>query len=58
MFKQYEFKTKNLRVYAFHDKSNGRIIVLGGKKGTQKKDIKRFRLILENYNLTIYDRKR
>lgn len=47
--KQYEFKTKNLRVYTFHDKSNGRVIVLGGKKGTQKKDIKRFRGIIDEY---------
>ena len=37
--KEYEIKTKNLRVYLFHDEYKGRIIVCGGKKTTQKKDL-------------------
>ncbi len=47
--KEYEIKTKHLRVYAFHDKESGRVIVIGGKKSTQKSDIKRFRNIKEAY---------
>lgn len=40
--KEYEFKSKHLRVYAIKQ-PNGRIIVLGGFKTTQKADFKRFR---------------
>ena len=47
--KEYEIKTCNLRVYLFHDKKTGRIIVCGGKKGTQKEDIKHFRKIKKEY---------
>ncbi len=43
--KEYEFKSKHLRIYTIHDKKNGRIIVLAGKKTTQKLDIKKFRAI-------------
>ncbi len=47
--KEYEIKTANLRVYLFHDKTSGRIIVCAGKKGTQPKDIKHFRKIKKEY---------
>lgn len=47
--KEYEIKTRNLRVYLFHDEENGKIIVLGGKKTMQKKDINRFRNIKKEY---------
>lgn len=47
--KEYEIKTKNLRVYLFHEEYTGRIIVCGGKKTTQKKDIKHFRKIKKQY---------
>jgi putative component of toxin-antitoxin plasmid stabilization module len=47
--KEYEIKTHHLRVYLFHEKNTGRIIVCGGKKGTQKKDIKRFQKIKKDY---------
>ncbi len=47
--KEYEIKTKHLRVYMFHEKDTGRVIVLGGKKGTQESDIKRFRNIKKVY---------
>lgn len=47
--KEYEIKTRHLRVYLFHDKLSGKIIVTGGKKTTQVKDIKRFRKIKEEY---------
>lgn len=47
--KEYEIKTHNLRVYLFHDKYTGRVIVCGGKKGTQKADIKHFRTIKNEY---------
>ncbi|MFN8256196.1 MAG: hypothetical protein U0W24_10935 [Bacteroidales bacterium] len=47
--KEYEIKTHHLRIYLFHEKNTGRIIVLGGKKGTQKLDIKHFRTIKKEY---------
>ena len=47
--KEYELKTKHLRVYLIHEEHKGRIIVLAGKKSTQPKDIKRFRKIKEAY---------
>jgi putative component of toxin-antitoxin plasmid stabilization module len=47
--KEYEIKTHNLRVYLFHEKHTGRIIVCGGKKGSQKADIRHFRKIKKEY---------
>lgn len=47
--KEYEIKTHHLRVYMFHDKNTGRIIVSGGKKGSQKSDIKQLRKIKNEY---------
>ncbi|GAB4056234.1 hypothetical protein [Spirosoma litoris] len=46
--KEYEFKSKHLRVYAIKQ-ANGKIIVLGGFKTTQKADFKRFRSLKEQY---------
>lgn len=42
--REYEFKSKHLRVYALA-KPDGKIVVMGGKKKTQRKDINRFRVI-------------
>jgi len=47
--KEYEIKTHHLRVYLFHEKNTGRVIVSGGKKGTQQADIKHFRKIKKEY---------
>ena len=47
--KEYEIKTKHLRVYLFHEKNTGRVIVCGGKKGTQQSEIKHFRNIKKEY---------
>ena len=41
-FREYEFKSKHLRVYAIAE-PGGKIVVMGGKKNTQRQDIKRFR---------------
>lgn len=46
--KEYEFKTKHLRVYAFQQPS-GKIIVMGGYKNEQPQDIKKFRSIKDEY---------
>lgn len=46
--KEYEFKTKHLRIYAIH-KPGGKIIVLGGFKNNQKSDIKLFRSIKKQF---------
>jgi len=48
-FKEYEIKTENLRVYFFILPGRGDIVVLGGKKTKQKKDIKIFRKIKNEY---------
>jgi putative component of toxin-antitoxin plasmid stabilization module len=47
--KEYEIKTHHLRVYLFHEEKTGRIVVCGGKKTTQQKDIKHFRSIKKEY---------
>ena len=49
MVKEYEIKTSHLRVYLFHEEKTGRIIVCGGKKGSQQKDIAHFRRIKKEY---------
>lgn len=38
-FQIFEAKAKILRVYYFIDEKNGNVIIIGGKKGNQKKDI-------------------
>ncbi len=47
--KEYEIKTRHLRVYLFHEEKTGRIIVCGGKKVTQLKDISHFRCLKKEY---------
>lgn len=48
-YKEYEFKSKHLRVYAVQHPESGKIVVMGGYKNTQKKDINTFRSIKEKY---------
>jgi putative component of toxin-antitoxin plasmid stabilization module len=45
--KEFEIKKGDLRVYVI--KEQGHIVVLGGKKGTQDEDIKKFRSIKKRY---------
>jgi len=49
--KLYEAKSQGgeLRVYLFHEEKTGRVIVLGGLKKTQTKDIKRVERIIKDY---------
>jgi putative component of toxin-antitoxin plasmid stabilization module len=48
--KEYEIKTKHLRVYCFHQEKFGRIVVTGGiKSNKQQGDINRFRSIKREY---------
>ena len=49
LVKEYEIKTRHLRVYLFHEEKKGRVIVCGGKKITQTKDIAHFRRIKMKY---------
>jgi putative component of toxin-antitoxin plasmid stabilization module len=46
--KEYEFKSKHLRIYCIK-KPNGKIVVLGGQKSNQKSDIIKFRSIKKQY---------
>ena len=49
--KIYEAKKGMIRVYLFHQEQTGRIIVTGGKKGDQKRDIRSvIKTIKEYYN--------
>lgn len=45
---EYEVKTHDLRIYLFRNR-DGAIIVSGGKKSTQKKDIARFKNLCVEY---------
>jgi len=47
-FKEYEFKSKHLRIYCIQ-KFGGKIIVLCGKKSEQEKDLKEFRSLKKQY---------
>jgi putative component of toxin-antitoxin plasmid stabilization module len=46
--KEYEIKTKDLRVYFIKDEL-GNLVLIGGKKNSQPEDIKRFRAIKKAY---------
>ena len=46
--KEYEFKTKHLRVYAIKNDA-GKLILLGGYKNSQKKYINKFRALKYSY---------
>jgi putative component of toxin-antitoxin plasmid stabilization module len=48
-YKEYEFKSKHLRVYVFHDAKSGKVVVCGGMKTEQKSDIKYFRNLKKQY---------
>lgn len=47
--KEYEIKTRHLRVYLFHEEKTGRVIVCAGKKIMQQKDLNHFRRIKKEY---------
>ena len=46
--REYEFKTKHLRVYAIEQKG-GKIIIIGGTKANQAKDQAEFRRLKKGY---------
>lgn len=46
--KEYEFRSKHLRIYAIK-KENGKIIILGGFKKNQSKDFIKFRSLKKQY---------
>ena len=46
---EYEIKTRDLRVYLFKEAKTGNIIVCGGRKNTQSKDIHHFRKLKNEY---------
>lgn len=55
--KEYEFKTKHLRVYAIHIEKTGKVIVLCGHKNTQKSDIPSFRSLKSQFLKSLNDDK-
>ncbi|RKR84838.1 hypothetical protein BDD43_5091 [Mucilaginibacter gracilis] len=48
VIKEYEIKTKDLRVYLIKD-DVGNIVLIGGKKSSQVSDIKSFRALKRSY---------
>lgn len=46
--REYEFKTKHLRVYAIEQKG-GKIVIIGGTKAKQAKDQAEFRRLKKGY---------
>jgi len=48
--KLYEAKANDIRIYLFHEKNTGRIIVIGGTKGNQDKDIKKVINLIKAYH--------
>jgi hypothetical protein len=48
-YKEYEFKSKHLRIYAMHHPDSGKIVVMGGYKNNQERDIKSFRSMKQRY---------
>lgn len=47
-YREYEFKTKHLRVYVI-TQPGGKIVVMGGYKNTQEKDLTSFRALKKQY---------
>jgi len=47
--KEYEIKTKHLRLYLMHEQNTGRVIISGSKKTSQDKDIRHFRILKQEY---------
>lgn len=52
VIREYEFKSKHLRIYAIQ-KKGGKIIVLCGFKKNQKNDIKRFRSLKKSLSVEL-----
>lgn len=47
--KEYEIKSKHLRVYIFHVENSGKVVAYWGLKTNQTKDIENFRSIKREY---------
>jgi putative component of toxin-antitoxin plasmid stabilization module len=47
--KDFEIRTNHLRVYLIREKQRDKLIILAGKKTTQKSDIKRLRKLKKEY---------
>lgn len=52
-YSTYEVKSKHLRLYLFHESKTGQILLLGGKKVEQEKDIKKVEKIVKEYTAFI-----
>jgi hypothetical protein len=47
----FEAKSKHLRLYLIYEKQSGQVHILGGKKSSQPKDLKRVESIIKEYSL-------
>ncbi|HLG03472.1 MAG TPA: hypothetical protein VI731_07740 [Bacteroidia bacterium] len=50
-FAPFEAKSKHLRLYLFHERETGQILIIDGKKGDQDEDIKRVERIIKEYTM-------
>lgn len=48
--KVYEAKYRSIRIYLFHEEKTGRVILTGGLKNNQDRDIKGIRKIISTYH--------
>lgn len=46
---EYRFKREGFRIYAIRHQRTGRLLLLGGSKGTQNRDIKKAKALLQEY---------
>jgi len=49
-FTAFEAKTKNLRLYLFHERNTGIVLIIGGKKTEQDEDLDRIKRIIKEYS--------
>tara|TARA_R110002020_G_scaffold119634_3_gene272929 strand:- start:47 stop:439 length:393 start_codon:yes stop_codon:yes gene_type:complete len=47
--KEYEIKTRNLRIYLIHIEKTGKVVVLAGYKNNQKSDFVSFRSLKKQF---------
>lgn len=45
----YEAKSSHLRLYLFHEPGTGQVLIMGGKKTSQKEDIERIKRVAKDY---------
>jgi len=50
-YKPYEIRYKEFRLYLIYDRETGQLLILGGDKKSQSKDLKKIEQILKEYEI-------